>query len=471
MPFPLWFTVAGAVLVAMALTGTLLQRLPVSTGLIYLVIGLAIGPLGVGLLRLNPIEAAALLERVAEVAVLVSLFAAGLKLRAPTGRRGSGARYWSAPVRLATVTMVLTIGLVAAVGVWGVGLPLGAAVLLGAVLAPTDPVLASDVSVEHVRDRDRLRFALTGEAGLNDGAAFPFVMLGLGLLGVHELGPGLTHWLAVDVLWAVAGGLGIGALLGWAAGRLVLYLRQHHREAVGTDDFLALGLIGLAYGLTVHAHAYGFIAVFAAGVALRRTAHAIRREAAREDGTLEELERAEAAPEAADPESVEEGEGDTVEVSLANPMQSIEEAATQPDQAAQVMVAESLRFTERLDKIGEVALMLIVGATLLTQPLYPQALWFVPLLLLVIRPLAVYAGLAGAPLARDQKAMAAWFGVRGIGSLYYLAYSIEHDLPQSFEHPLMSLVLWTITVSVVVHGVSVTPLMMWYRKRGERSAA
>ena len=177
---------------------------------------------------------------------------------------------WLLPLRLAIVAMLVTVALVAGVGVLALGLPLGAAILLGGILAPTDPVLASDVQVANPGDRDRLRFALTGEAGLNDGTAFPLVLLGLGLLGLHDIGSFGWRWLAVDVLWAVTVGVVIGAVLGTAVGQLVLYLRRTHKEAVGLDNFLALGLVGLAYGAASLAHGYGFLAVFAAGVALRR---------------------------------------------------------------------------------------------------------------------------------------------------------------------------------------------------------
>ena len=153
---------------------------------------------------------------------------------------------WLLPLRLALVSMLVTVALIAGAGVVWLGLPLGAAILLGGILAPTDPVLASDVQVAEPNDRDRLRFALTGEAGLNDGTAFPFVLLGLGLLGLHHLGHSLWRWLAVDVLWGVGIGIGIGALLG-SCGRQAssLYLRRTHKEAVGLDNFLALGLIGV----------------------------------------------------------------------------------------------------------------------------------------------------------------------------------------------------------------------------------
>ena len=197
-----WFIAAGLVLVAMALAGTWVRRLPVTTALLYLAIGGIVGPLGLGLLMVDPVAHAPAVELVSEIAVVVSLFTAGLKLRIPLRDRA-----WLLPVRLASLSMVITVGMVALVGVIGLGLPLGAAVLLGAILAPTDPVLASDVQVTHEHDRDRVRFTLTAEAGLNDGTAFPFVMLGLGLLGLHDLGESGLRWVLIDLAWADRPGL------------------------------------------------------------------------------------------------------------------------------------------------------------------------------------------------------------------------------------------------------------------------
>jgi NhaP-type Na+/H+ or K+/H+ antiporter len=179
-------------------------------------------------------------------------------------------RQWNLPLRLALLSMLLTVAPVAAIGFFAFGLPFGAAIVIGGILAPTDPVLASDVQVDDPADRDRLRFSLTGEGGLNDGAAFPFVMLGLGLLGLHDLGIGAWRCVAIDFLWALAGGLLIGIVLGTIVGKLVFYLRTAHSEAVGLDEFISLGLIALAYGTAQLAYASGFLAVFAAGLALQR---------------------------------------------------------------------------------------------------------------------------------------------------------------------------------------------------------
>jgi NhaP-type Na+/H+ or K+/H+ antiporter len=432
----LWFLIVGVLLVAMALSRSVLARLPLSTAMLYLAAGYALGPHGVGLVDLDVYEQSGVWERVTEVAVIISLFAAGLKLRAPI-RDGR----WILPLRLATLSMTVTVGLVTLVGVLAMGLPLGAAVLLGAILAPTDPVLASDVQVTHASDRDRLRFGLTGEAGLNDGTAFPFVMLGLGLLGLHELGDAGWKWLAVDLVWAVACGLGVGALLGTLVGRLVLYLRRVHREAVGLDDFLALGLIALAYGVALLLKGYGFLAVFAAGLALRR------------------IERTETG-----------GEAPPADVAAAAHSSEAEEVATDQEKAPAYMAQAALGFTEQLERIGEVTVVLLLGGMITWSFLPREALWFIPLLFLVIRPVSVYAGLLGSRSTELQRGLIAWFGIRGIGSVYYLTYAMQHGLPEELSRVLAALVLATVAVSAVVHGISVTPLMALYGRRTQARA-
>jgi NhaP-type Na+/H+ or K+/H+ antiporter len=458
------FILAGALFVVMALATSVLQRLPLSTSLLYLATGYAVGPAGLGLLDLDPLRSSALLERITEVAVIVSLFTAGLKLRLPltAPARGRGAfpwprlhPAWRPALRLATLSMVITAALVAGSAWWLFGLPLGAAVLLGAILAPTDPVLASDVQVDDPSDRDRLRFSLTGEAGLNDGTAFPLVMLGLGLLGLHELGPLGARWLAVDVVWGVLAGLLVGGLLGTAVSRLVLYLRREHREAVGLDDFLALGLIFLAYGAALLAHGYGFLAVFAAGLALRRV----------ERRHTEEVGKGGLAG----------GPGGTADVpppdvAAAAAGVDAETLATDPEKAPAYMAQAVLGFNEQLERIGEVAVVILLGAmissTFSWSVFTPQTVAFVAILLLILRPLAVSCGLLGSDLSGTQRALIGWFGIRGIGSLYYLMYAIQHGLPDEPARTLANLTLATVAVSIVVHGVSVTPLMGAYRKRG-----
>ncbi len=436
MSFAIWALILGALLITMALSGTALRRLPLSAAMLYLVTGIGLGPGGWALMTPNPFAHAVILERVAEIAVLISLFSVGLKLGLPLSDKG-----WHLPVRLAFVSMTITVALIAAIGVLGLGLSLGAAVLLGAILAPTDPVLASDVQVIEASDRDRLRFSLTGEGGLNDGAAFPFVMLGLGLLGLSDLGTLGWRWLVVDVLWAIGGGLLIGGGLGLLIGRLVVYLRSRHQESVGFDEFLALGLIALAYGLAMLSFASGFLAVFAAGLALQRVREKpakVFTVAATETGL----------------------EGGPVHEAL----------ATHSAYASAYMRQEVQGFNEQLERIAEVAIVLVVGAMLWYTHLHVSAVWFVLFLLLIVRPVSVWFGLLGAPVSRDQRVLISWFGIRGIGSIYYLMYAINHGLPRTLAEQITALTLATVVVSIVLHGISVTPLMNLYVQRKARRA-
>ncbi len=433
MTAAIWALIIGSLLIAMVLSGTLLKRLPLSTAMLYLGAGFALGPAGLAVLMLQPPAHAALLERVAEVAVLISLFSVGLKLGLPLSNR-----HWLLPLRLAFVSMTLTVALIAAVGMVGLGLPAGAAILLGGILAPTDPVLASAVQVESSGDRDRLRFSLTGEGGLNDGAAFPFVMLGLGLLGLHDLGTGGLRWLAVDVVWATAGGLLIGGVLGALIGRLVVYLRTRHQESVGLDEFLALGLIALTYGFAVLGHTYGFLAVFAAGLALQRV---------KEQSGMIHL------PTAGQPDGQADDEPPA--------------HATHADHASAYMMQAVRGFNEQMERIGELAVVLVVGA-MLPVHLPASAVGFLAVLFLVIRPVSVWLGLIGAPVSRAQRILIAWFGIRGIGSVYYLMYAIDHGLPRPLAEQIIAITLAVVTASIVLHGISVRPMMHLYRKRKVR---
>ncbi|MBA3489636.1 MAG: cation:proton antiporter, partial [Longispora sp.] len=423
-----------------ALSNTVLKRLPLSAAIFYLAIGYALGPAGVGMIDLNAVVQAPLLERLTEVAVVISLFSAGLKLRRPL----SDGR-WHSAARLAFVSMAATVAMIAVAGVVGLDLPLGAAILLGAILAPTDPVLAADVQVASATDEDELRFSLTGEAGLNDGTAFPFVMLGLGLLGLHEIGAYGWRWLAVDVVWATVGGLGIGTVLGTLVGQLVLYLRRTHKEAVGLDDFLGLGLIALSYGVALLLYTYGFLAVFAAGLALRR----IERRASEEKPPAEK-------PPADVEASAEVGEE--------------AEVATDPEKAPAYMAQAVLGFNEQLDNMLQVGLLILLGGILSFSLLPPAAIWFVPLLFLVVRPVAVNLGMIRSQTTGHQRALISWIGIRGIGSIYYLMYAIVHEIPPLLAERLTALVFAVVVVSAVVHGISVTPLMGLYGRKGDKTA-
>ncbi|HSW25496.1 MAG TPA: cation:proton antiporter [Burkholderiaceae bacterium] len=413
-----WCLVIGVLLIGMGLTDTVRRDLPFSASALYLLAGWLIGPHAGGLLHLDLFADAKLLESLTEAAVLISLFAVGLRLRVRLTDR-----LWTTPLLLATVAMVLTIAGLLVVGL-SFGLSLGAATLLAAVLAPTDPVLASDVQVEDPGDRDRLRFSLSGEGGLNDGTAFPFVMLALGLLGLHELGDNAWRWWSVDLLWAVAGGLAIGWGLGWSFSRMVLHMRREREQALGMESFLTLGLIALTYGLALTAHTYGFLAVFVAGLAMRSVEYTDS-----DDRRAKASRRQDASPE-----------------------------------TSAYMARAVLDFTLDLERLAELTVMLLVGSLLHAGVFSGSSLGIAGALLLVVRPLAVRLTLIGSRLTPTQRRLAAWFGIRGVGSIYYLAFAISHGATGSHIAWVADAVLATVVASVLLHGTSATPVMRLYRR-------
>ncbi|HEU4778753.1 MAG TPA: sodium:proton antiporter [Steroidobacteraceae bacterium] len=411
-----WFVLVGFLLVMIALLGRFLDRLPVSPAMIYLLVGFALGPAAFDVLELHPLRELTMLEFITEVALLIALFTVGIKMRVPIGDWR-----WSLPLRLATISMVLTILGVAIVAVLLLDFEWPLALVLGAVLAPTDPVLASEVQLRSAEDRDSLRFGLTGEGGLNDGTAFPFVFLGLGAMGLHEIGFGAWRWFAVDLVWGTVGGLGIGFVLGTALARGVRLLRAWRRDAVIFDEFLLLGVIALSYGVAQAAHALGFLAVFAAGLALRRA-----------DDIHARSNR----------------------------------VADKPP-----LTPSMLNVNEQLERIVEVAVVLLVGAMISTGYWSPAGLLLAAMLFVVIRPLAVWIGVRGVDAGKAPRHLLAWFGIRGIGSVYYAVFFAGYEMRDDVATELLDVVFTVIAASIVVHGISAAPLMEMYRARRARGAS
>lgn len=429
-----WFLLVGGLLLARGLTAPMLQRLPLTPAMIYLAVGLLFGPTVLNLFHFNPLKESALLELLTEAVVLISLFSAGVKMPPPV----SFAR-WRTPILLASVSMTVSVAMVAAFAYFLLGLPLGAGVLLGAILAPTDPVLATDVQIRHPGDRDQLRFTLTCEAGMNDGSAFPFVMLGMGLLGLHELGEFGLRWALVDVLWATVAGIAIGVVSGAAMAHVGQKLRGNPPRQKLMDDFLGLGLIGVVAGLSVMVDAWAFLAVFFAAVALRQT----------------ELKLAGPAPSNPDRPPIDRSEPRA-------------ENIVPDDEPAPTVSGGSLVFKEHLERLSELMLILLIGGTLFIDSWSWRAVGFALFLFLVARPVSVLVGLLGTRTSWPTRGMIGWFGVRGIGSLYYLMYAIQHGLPEDLALDLIQLTLIAVTLSILVHGTSVKPLMsrfVRYRRR------
>ena len=238
------------------------------------------------------------------------------------------------------------------------------------------------------------------------------------------------------MFWGVDVGLGLGYLLGTLVGRIILYLRMRHREALRSDEFIALGLIALTYGAALLLHAYGFLAVFAAGLALRRID-----ERSIVATTLQS-----------------NAEDSGCELSAEDQAAAGAEAPTNMMNAVQ-------RFNSQMESFVEVGIVLAIGVLLSTVSFERDVLWFVPVLFLLVRPLAVYAGLIGTQVSGSQRNLISWFGIRGIGSLYYLLYAINHDIQPALAERLLSITLAVVVASIVVHGISVTPLMQHYEAR------
>jgi NhaP-type Na+/H+ or K+/H+ antiporter len=428
-----WFLVVGGVLIFMGLASSTFKQLPISTAMCYLAIGFALGPFGLGLLKIDLVAEAPLLRRITEVAMLVSLFAIGLRLRVPPTDR-----IWLLPVRLGVIAMIATVAIMTLACVYLLHMAWGPALLLGAMLAPTDPVLAHDVQVQVPGDVDLLRFSLTGEGGLNDGIALPFALLGIAVCNYEALPDQALSWhFAGDALWGVAGALAIGWLLGDLAVRLIAWLRTRHNLALGPEGFYALGLIALSYGVARLFVTYAFLAVFAAGLAMRR----VEQKASGDKSAHEAVGKVD--------------------------VEDIGATASDPDRAHAFVAERVLGFTIELERIAEVAIMLIVGSVLANvwkQLFTWQGAAVTALLFLVARPLSVQASLIGSSATAPQRLLTSWFGIRGVGSFYYLAYALEHA-PRSAAQPLIPLVLGVIAASVIVHGITSTPLMNRYGNR------
>lgn len=408
MEFNHWFLFGGLFLLIMVLGEQWLKKGPISPAIIYLILGFALGPRAFGIINFDILDHPKAMEIAAEIVVIISLFSAGLKLQAPFRHT-----HWHISAILASSTMVITVAFVSVVGHYLFELPWGAAILLGGIIAPTDPVLASEVQVQDEKDKDRIRRSLTGEAGMNDGTAFPVIMLGLSLLGLrwadHE-NP-LLRWALVDFAWAIPAGLLIGYFCGWLAAKLIFSLHSDRTQKLVIEDFVSIGLICASYGLAQILSTYGFLAVFAAGLAFARAENAYYEKIHLKD----------------------------------------------PDVFAPALI----RFSTQLERIGEVATVLFVG--LIAGNLnYSGINLLLPIILIfAIRPIAVFLN-TGKILPLKENAILSWFGIRGIGSIYYLAYAINHGFAKGPATTVFNLVMITIVVSVFVHGISATPIMKLY---------
>ncbi|PVZ52618.1 sodium:proton antiporter [Pseudomonas sp. B1(2018)] len=446
MSFVTWVAVLGAVLLTLALTSSYLRWMPVTTSAVCLVLGVAIGPAGLGLLRLDIEDSAFWIEHLTEVAVLFSLFVCGLKLR-PALRD----RQWRVAFVLAGPVMMLTIVGVCLLLHFAFALAWGPSLLIGAILAPTDPVLASLVQVNDAKDDDPVRFGLSGEAGLNDGIAFPFVILGLLFLQQNgSVASGLDDWFLKRLLWAVPAGLLTGYWMGRGIGRLTLFMRIKNADSTfSPNDYLALALIALAYVVAEAIEGYGFLSVFAAGLGLRQ---AEVRTSGDTHAPAEHLVQAVVGHQHVEPEAAVVGNVDHLEDTQV---------------AAGIMMGDMLSFGSLVERAMEVFLVTLLGVVLVAHWDW-RALVLALVLFGMIRPLAVWLMPWGSLLNGPQRWLIGWFGIRGIGSFYYLFYALNHDLPPSVATLCTDLTLSVVALSILVHGISTQPMLARYEQRSRR---
>lgn len=282
---------------------------------------------------------------------------------------------------------------------------------------------------------------------MNDGSAFPFVILGLGLLAHNRFGDWAWKWALYDVLWATVAGIAIGCFIGWMMGLLTTRVRQKYHNGL-LDDFMGLGLIGVVYGVSEVCSAWGFLAVFAAAVALRQTEFRSAQRIAQGEDVFDVLPKNELKE-----TEHEAGAGARCVASL-----PVVKPVAMPD-GRPFVSSSSLVFNEYLERLSELVLILLVGGTLFISSWSIRAVGLSLFLFFVVRPLSVYIGMLPQRGLRTVKGLSAWFGVRGIGSLYYLMFVINKGISESLALELIHLVLIVITMSIVLHGATVKPLL------------
>jgi NhaP-type Na+/H+ or K+/H+ antiporter len=393
----------GGVVLLTAWLPMVLKDWPLSLPIVCIALGVLLiwSPLA-PIIGTSPLHDRQVTERMTELVVIVALMGAGLKIDRPVSWHG-----WMNTWRLLGIAMPLTIAAIAFLCSNFLGLGLASALLLGAALAPTDPVLASEVQLGPPQSgkEDEVRFALTSEAGLNDGLSFPFVYLAIAIALSQATGePWFRDWLLVDVIWKLSAGVGVGWLVGKLMGYLTFRLPERAQLSRTNDGFVALGITCLGYGVTELAHGYGFVGVFVAAVTLR---------------------------------SVERGHD---------------------------YHGNLHEFAEQIERLLMMVLLVVFGAAIAEGSVFGALSWNVVAVavvtLIFVRPVAAWIGLIGNSQPLAEKSAVAFFGIRGLGSFYYLAYATGQAQFEEAE------VLWVtvclvVLVSIVLHGIAATPTMRY----------
>ncbi|MDX1053422.1 sodium:proton antiporter [Sinorhizobium medicae] len=401
----------GAVVLLTAWIPTAFRRLPLSLPIFCIVIGMLVGQTIFNpIAQLDSFNSRLVIERMTEFTVIVALMGAGLKID-----RRVGLRSWALTWRLLGLVMPVGIVVIALGATWILGLGAASAILLAACLAPTDPVLASDVQVgpPETGTEDEVRFALTSEAGLNDGLSFPFVYLAIAIALAPEEPDWFSHWLLFDVVWRLLAGIAMGWIIGKLLGLATFRLPREAALVRTGDGFVALGITCIAYSLTELVHGYGFLAVFVAALSFR----------------------------------------------------SIERHHE--------FHKELHDFSEQIERLLMMVLLVCFGAAVSVGQLIDELDWrlvsFALFVLLIVRPVFGWVCLPSI-LPKGERAAIAIFGIRGLGSIYYLAFATG---AADFEGvgTLWSSVALIVLISIVTHGLTVTPAMRWLDRQRRTAPA
>jgi len=392
-------TIIGLAALGMAWMPSISKRTNISYSIIYVILGIVIyWAFGAVLPLPDPISENDFTIRLTELVVIVSLMGSGLKIDQPFSFRS-----WRVPFRLVSTTMILSIAIVTAVLYFGLGFDLPAALLMGAVLAPTDPVLASDVQVGPPLEdaRDNVKFALTAEAGMNDGTAFPFTWLAIAMAGAASYGKVVETWFWSDLVYKLAAGLVLGFLLGRGIAYLLFRLPEKKKWIETRDGFVAISATLLVYGLTEAAHGYGFVAVFTAAVTIRNYEmhHKYHKR-------LHE-------------------------------------------------------FTDQIERILVAIVLILFGGSLvagLLQALTLPMAIFAFVFVLLIRPLTSLASLVRTSMHLKEKLAISFFGIKGMGSFYYLSFALNEAF-FALNEELWAICAFTVLLSIIIHGLTATSAM------------
>ena len=374
-----------------------LEKLSFSLPMALLICGMLIGWISPYFQDLNPIKQKLATEHLTELAVIVSLVGAGLKID-----RDIGWKSWRITWRLLAIAMPLSITALALGGFYFMGLSLAASVLLGGAMAPTDPVLASGVQVGGPGEghEDNVRFGLTSEAGFNDGLAFPFIHLAI-LLAANSGSEIFWEWISFYVFLKIA----VGIIAGIVVGRIIAFVTfKFNKENVISDGLVAIALTLISYSIAEVFHGYGFIAVFLAAYIFRRY----------------------------------EKEHDYHE-DLHNFSEQI----------------ERILMSVLLVVFG----ILIWQGLLSNLDWAGVAMAFI--FILIIRPLSAYISLGKINLHPFKRLAISILGIRGIGSFYYVAYAFAHSDQFELEemNTVWSTVSFIVLISIFIHGF-ITPFFM-----------